>query len=557
MRRHAAGLTLVGLIVAACDRGAEPTPPRPAAKAAPGLFFAEVTTEAGLDFVHANGGSGRKYLPEIMGAGGSALDYDGDGWIDLYLVQSGSLPGTPGEPSPNRLYRNSGDGRFVEVTAAAGVGDTGYGMGSVAADYDADGDPDLYVVNFGPNVLYRNEGDGTFTDVTASAGVGDPAWGSSAAFFDADRDGHLDLYVVNYLEFGIDTHVDCGTPSQGILSYCTPDVYPAAADRFFRNSGDGTFVDATEASGLVETTGKGLGVVAADLTGDGWPDLYVANDSTPNFLFVNDGHGGFSEQGVAYGVSHNEDGMTEAGMGTDSGDVDRDGWPDLIVTNLSGETNALYLGGPGYFRYATRHAGLYAPSWLPVGFGTDFADFDSDGDLDLVVANGHVIDNIELIDDAQSFAQPAQLFLNDGLGGLTLLPSEGAGDISRPRVGRGSITLDYDNDGRLDLIITENSGPARLYRNLAAGGNWIGFDLRAERGNRDAIGAQVTISAAGQRLTEEKKAGSSYQTSGDPRLHFGLGAAARAEVRVRWPDGSEVEYGELPAGRYHALTDAR
>ncbi len=547
---------LAATLSTGCEREVPGSGPAatPARQPPAGTYFIDVSVHAGFDFKHAHGGSGKKYLPEIMGAGGSALDYDGDGWIDVYLVQSGSLPGAGGgQALSNRLYRNRGDGTFEDVTEAAGVGDTGYGMGSVAADYDNDGDPDLYVVNFGPNALYRNDGDGSFTDVTALAGVGDRAWGSSASFFDADQDGHLDLYVVNYLEFSVESHVDCGTPSKGILSYCSPDVYPAAADVFYRSRGDGTFADRTNEAGLTAANGKGLGAVAADLTGDGWPDLYVANDSTPNFLYVNLSSGSFRERGVALGVSHNEDGMTEAGMGTDVGDVNGDGHPDIFVTNLSNETNALYLGGSGFFTYATRRSGLYAPSYLPVGFGTDLLDADNDADLDLVVANGHVIDNISLIDDAQSFAQPGQLFLNDGSGVLSLVSPELAGDIAAPKVGRGTITLDFDNDGRLDLVITENNGPARLYRNVATAGNWIGFELETKGANRDAIGARITVAASGRSLSEEKKAGSSYQTSGDPRVHFGLGAATSAMVTVRWPNGDEVSYGELSAGRYHRL----
>ncbi|NND46769.1 MAG: VCBS repeat-containing protein, partial [Woeseiaceae bacterium] len=445
-------------------------------------YFRDVAAAAELDFVHVNGASSRKYLPEIMGAGGSVLDYDNDGWMDIYLVQSGQLPGSDVAVSAggNRLFRNRGDGTFDDVTSSARVGDTGYGMGAAAADYDNDGDADLYVVNFGRDVLYRNNGDGTFADVGEETGIDGERWGSSAAFFDADADGHLDLYVVNYLEFAVADHIDCGSPSEGVFSYCHPDVYEMQADVFYRGDGQGGFTDATAASGLLDTSGhgKGLGVVASDLDDDGDADLYVANDSTPNYLYRNLGDGQFEEVGLFTGTSHNDDGMTEAGMGTDAGDVNGDGLPDLIVTNLSAETNALYLGGEDFFDYGTRAAGLYEGSLMQVGFGVDFLDVDNDTDLDLFVTNGHVIDNIELTDDSQSFRQPSQLFLNDGTGRFSLVDAGLAGDIAKPGVGRGTMTFDYDNDGRLDVVVTRNNEAVNLYRNEWQGsGSWIGFEL--------------------------------------------------------------------------------
>ncbi len=547
--------------------GAAPAAGPAAAPLAGAAVFQDVTDRSGLDFTHVHGGTGRKYLPEIMGSGGAALDYDNDGWIDLYLVQSGSLPGAaePGEPGPsappkahNRLFRNRGVGtygeiRFEDVTARSGAGVGGYGMGAVAADYDRDGDVDLYAINLGPDALLRNNGDGSFTEVTAAAGITSPLWGSSAAFFDADLDGDLDLYVVNYLDFTVAKHVDCGTPSRGILSYCHPDAYEMAPDVFFRNRGDGTFEEATAAAGLVETTGKGLGVVAADLTGDGWPDVYVANDSTPNFLFRNRGDGTFLEAGLLLGVGYNEEGLTEAGMGAALGDVDGDGHLDLFVTNLSTETNALYLGGPQFFTYQTRQAGLFSASYLPVGFGAELEDLDNDGDLDLLVTNGHVIDNIELIDDAQSFRQPSQLFWNDGGGRFTEASEAALGGLNTPRVGRGTISLDADNDGRLDVAITFNNDRARLFRNeLPAAGAWIGLALADPLGG---VGARATLDTGRRTAEAVGLAGSSYQTSADPRLRFGLGDATRAaRVTIRWPDGGRQSFLDLAAGRHHRLT---
>ena len=550
MRRPAAAV-LVGLTLAAgCapQPGAAPAPP-PGAPAADSGAFRDVTPSSGLDFTHDHGGTGRKYLPEIMGSGGAALDYDGDGWTDLYLVQSGPVPGAGGDGAGpgNRLFRNLGDGGFEDVTARAGAGDTGYGQGAAAADYDGDGDVDLYLANLGPDVLLRNNGDGTFGDVTAESGIHSPEWGSSATFFDADRDGDLDLYVVNYLDFTVAKHVDCGRASRDVLSYCHPDVYEMAPDRFFRNRGDGSFEEATRAAGLVDTTGKGLGVVAADLTGDGWPDLYVANDSTPNFLYRNLGDGTFEEAGLLLGVGYNEEGLTEAGMGTDVGDVDGDGRLDLFVTNLSNETNALYLGGADFFTYETRQAGLWAATYLNVGFGAEIVDLDNDADPDLLITNGHVIDNIELIDDAQSFRQPSQLFLNDGGGRFTEAP-EAAGDLAERRVGRGTISLDADRDGRVDVAITFNNDRARLFRNELGGrGAWLGVRLDA---GAAAVGAAVVALSGGRRLLAAHTVGSSYQTSGEPRLHFGLGDGEVVDrLVVRWPDGSRQAYSGLPARR--------
>lgn len=522
-----------------------------------GALFEDVTEKARIDFVHDNGATGRKFLPEIMGSGACALDFDGDGWIDLYLMQSGNLPGTKRNKAQpfNRLLRNRGNGTFEDVTHRTGSGDPGYGMGCLAGDYDKDGDSDLYLVNFGPDVLLQNQGDGTFADATAQAGIDSPLWGSSAAFFDADLDGDLDLYVANYLDFTVGKHIDCGSPSKGFLSYCHPDAYPMSPDAFFLNRGDGTFKEDTAKAGFTDRTGKGLGVVAADFNGDGRPDLYVANDSTPNFLYLNQGEGRFEESALFWGVGYNEDGLTEAGMGVDAGDVNGDGLLDIVVTNLSQESNALYLGGKQEYSYHSRKSGIYEPSLIPVGFGVDLLDLDNDGDLDLIVTNGHVIDNIERIDDAQTFRQPSQAFWNDGKGNFTQVPPALLGGMSIPRVGRATVTLDYDNDGRLDLFITCNGDRPRLFRNVfAKAGNWIGLDMQGSQG----VGARVTMQAGGQIQVREAKSASSYQSSNDPRLHFGLRSAARSgRIEIRWPSGETRTLAGLPAGSYHHTTELK
>ncbi|MEM7244183.1 MAG: CRTAC1 family protein [Acidobacteriota bacterium] len=548
------GLVAV-LVLTGCSRTSPPES-APSDEPPSSRLFVERSAELGIEFVHVHGGSGKRYLPETMGAGGCALDHDADGRMDLYLVQSGALPGTDGSGggARNRLFANRGDDGFVDVTVGARVGDDGYGMGATCDDHDGDGDVDIYLSNFGPNVLLENDGSGTFSDVTDRAGVGDPRWSSSAAFLDADGDGQLDLHVVNYLEFTVATHRDCVL--RGVTAYCHPDAYSMAPDTFYRGLGGGRYEEATVAAGLVDTTGKGLGIVVGDIDDDGDPDVYVANDSTPNFLHRNDGTGRFEEIGWLVGVGYNADGETEAGMGTDMGDVNADGHPDLFVTNLDREANALYLGGPELFSFATRSSGLQGPSFPMLGFGTDLLDLDNDGDLDLFVTNGHVMDNIAETDDGFSHAQRAQVFLNDA-GRFTELAADRLGAPASPIVGRGTITTDLDDDGRLDVVVTCNDGPVRVFQNTAEdAGAWIGFSLVGTTGHASALGARVTVETAGRRLTEERRSGSSYQTSQDPRLHFGLGDAQVAErVTVRWPGGAEQVFADLACCRYYRLVE--
>ncbi len=531
----------------------------PGAAAIP--IFVDVTERAGIDFRHSHGASGQRYLPETMGGGGCALDFDGDGKMDLFWVQSGQLVGAIPQAVGHRLFRNRGDGTFADVTRAAGIAAIptrrGYGQGAVCADIDGDHDPDIYITALGPNLLLRNQGDGTFSEVAAELGIDDPAWSSSAAFFDADGDSDLDLYVVNYLDWTVENHRECRFARADLVQYCHPDVYPMAADHFYRQRTDGTFALADESAGLVDQTGKGLGVVVTDFDNDSRPDLYVTNDSTPNFFYRNLGQGKFAEEGLLRGAAFNEFGQTEAGMGVAAGDVNGDGFFDLLVTNLSLESNALYLGGPAGFTYATRQAGLHGPSLMVLGFGTDWLDLDHDGDLDLVVINGDVLDNVEQIHDGLTFRQPGQIFLNDGRGRFTELPAAQVGDLAVPRVGRGSIVLDFDDDGRLDLAVAYNHDRARLFHHQGEVGQWIGFRLRGAGKNTGAIGARVVVFAAGRQQLEEVRAGSSYLTSSDPRLHFGLGAADHVDrVVIHWPDGQTTELRNLAAGRYHSLAES-
>lgn len=558
-------LALTLLIAAvACgpgERDAPPPPPGPASAAParpPAPVFEDVTEASGIAFVHDRGAEGRRYLPETMGSGGCTLDADGDGLLDLYLVQSGPVPGSGSSqpPLPNRLWRNLGDGRFDDVTEPSGAGDLGHGMGATCADFDSDGDTDIFVVNFGPDALLRNDGGGRFTDVTAEAGVagGPEDFGSSAAFLDADADGDLDLFVVNYVEFTVATHVICR--ERGMLeAYCHPDVYEATPDRYFENVGGGRFRDATREAGLAEATGKGLGIVVLDFDDDADPDVFVANDSTPNQLWRNDGRGRFEDVGQAMGVAFSEDGKALAGMGVDAGDIDGDGRLDVVVTNFAAEPNSLFINGPHGFRHGGRLHGIHGPSLPVLGFGADFLDVNLDAHLDLLIANGHIIDNIAQADPAQSHPQPAHLFLGTGKPPLKLAPAEVAGSLAMPAVARGTITWDPDSDGRLDLVVTMSGERVRLHRNVSRGGRFIGFLLRGARANRDGVGARVTVETEGRRQVDERRAGSSYQTSGDPRLHFGVADAAWARVTVRWSASSTDVQERLETGRYWLLAE--
>ncbi len=509
------------------------------------VTFTDLTTAAGLaTVVHAHGGTGRKYYIETVPPGVCWLDFDRDGWQDLYFVQSGPLPRSPRPAGSkhSRLFRNQGDGTFVDVTDAAGVGNaSGYGNGCTAGDYDNDGDEDLYVTNFGPSVLYRNNGDGTFTDVADGAGVKDGLYASSAAWADYDNDGRLDLFVANYVDFTMDDEKFCGDVRQNRRSYCHPDAYGGLPDVLYHNEGNGSFKEVARASGIWDPNGKGLGVIWLDYNNDGYQDLYVANDATPNPLYRNVGNGRFTDVTLLAGVCCSEDGKPQSGMGVDAGDLDGDGWQDLFVTNLSNETNEFYrnLGGKGPFSIDTYPAGLGEVSLLMSGWGTDMFDYDNDGDLDIVVTNGHPMDDIALDSDIITTAERPFLFENDGHGKFADIGRGRGAYFGGTDVGRGLATADYDNDGDLDFVVAANNHRATLLRNDGgnAAGHWITLRLEGVRCNRDAIGARVTVRASGRSQVFDARSASSYLSQNDMRLHVGLGGSAQVDsIEIRWPE---------------------
>ena len=518
------------------------------------VVFVDIAREAGIDFVHQNGAEGMRYLPETYGSGVAFIDFDVDGQLDAYWVNSGRIPGLTQAPlAPNALYRNEGSNRFVEVAARAGVADVGYGMGAVVGDYNADGYPDLYVSNFGANVLYKNAGNGLFDD--ASQGVDDPGWGTSAAFADVDLDGDLDLFVGNYVEYPLGQDlVSCWVGNSDERLYCDPRKFVGQVDRLYINGGaeaDWGWRDGTGDWGLLSTEGKELGVILGDYDGDGDPDLYLANDMTPNMLYRNDGSH-FVERGLASGTSLNDEGGVEAGMGVDLGDVNADGLQDFFVTNFQWESNTLYRNaGSGFFIDATVASGVQKASMAYLGFGTGFLDYDNDGDLDLFVANGHVYDNVEQVDHASTYPQRNQLLDNDGLGRFVENMKAGPGfDLSQ--VSRGAAFGDIDNDGDVDIAVSNSAGPAVLLRNDGGNArNWLGIELVGSGDNRDGVGAVVEVWVGDKRQLRERRAGGSYLSSHDGRLLFGLGEARAAErVAVRWPSGKRHALDDILANQY-------
>jgi hypothetical protein len=510
------------------------TAPAPA-----GVQFTDVTAAAKISFKHTSGATGKKYLPETMGSGVVVLDYDKDGWPDVFFVNSRSWTRGAGPAAVSALYRNNHDGTFTDVTRAAGLAVPLYALGGAAADYDNDGLVDLYVTCLGPNRLFRNLGRGRFADVTVKAGVGDPGFSMSTAFFDYDKDGRLDLYVANYVTWALEKDLFCTLDGKR-KSYCTPESYNGQSGTLYRNRGDGTFEDVTGKAGLENPSAKALGVAILDYDADSWPDLFVANDTQPNRLYRNGGDGTFKDVAVAAGVAFGETGVARAGMGVDAADWKGSGRPGLVIGNFSNEMIGLYHNeGNGLFVDEAPASGVGAASQLSLTFAAFFFDFDLDGQLDVFAATGHVADDIGAVQPKVTHAQRPHLFRALGGGRFEDVAPRSGPALQRPMVARGAAYLDFDRDGDLDLVVTTNNGPAYLLRN--DGGN-RNHGLRVKtvgtKSNRDGIGAVVSASVAGGSKRQALvKSGSSYCSQSELGVTFGLGTAAKADVEVRWPSG--------------------
>jgi enediyne biosynthesis protein E4 len=503
-----------------------------------GLFQEVPAATSGIRWVHVNGFSAERYLPETVGAGCAFLDYDNDGWMDVYLVNSGPTDfWKPAPPPRNALYRNNHDGTFADVTRKAGVGGGTYGMGAAAADFDNDGDPDLLVTGYGSVILYRNGGDGTFADVTRTAGLAAATgWSTSAAWLDADGDGDLDLFVGRYVAYGGDSYVLCGNDGKGRRRYCIPKLFKPTTSLLYENRGDGTFREIGAGAAIGKVAGKALGVVAADVDDDGRTDLFVAHDTAPNALFLNGGKG-WTEVGLEAGVAFGDSGKARSGMGVDAVDFDQDGREDLFVANIDQEMFSLYknLDGRTFDDVAGAQGIAQATRFLS-GWGLRFFDYDNDGWPDLFLANGHPDDRIAETYTQITHKEPLLLFKNDK-GRLRNVSRDGGPAFAKRLSARGLATGDFDNDGRVDVLVTANGGAPVLLRNAAgAGRHWIGVRLAGTRGNRDGVGARLAWSAGGAVRSRQKVGGGSYLSSHDVREVLGLGTAAKLDwVEVRWP----------------------
>ena len=523
-----------------------------------GFHLTDVTSEARIRFQHTNGAYGGKLLPETLGSGCAFLDYDGDGWQDILLVNGMDWPGHAHSRSTLKLYRNNRNGTFTDVTRSAGLDIEMYGMGVAVGDYNNDGFPDILITCVGQNRLFKNTGRGRFVDVTHSSGLGKrQAFSTSALWFDYDRDGLLDLFVCNYVKWSPEHDVFCSLDGKH-KSYCTPEAYVGETCWLFHNRGNGTFEDVTASSGIFDTSSKSLGVAMFDSNHDGWPDLVVANDTQPNKLYRNQRNGTFKDVAVEAGIAFSAEGKARAGMGVGVGDFDNSGREGIAITNFDNEMIGLYRAdASGTLTDVAIETGVGLPSKTTLGFGCAFADLDLSGWLDLVAVNGHIDDTVRNVRNV-GYAQPPQLFLNDRKGGFREVGAEVGGGFDQPRVGRGLAIGDFDNDGDLDVLMTTNNGPAFLFRNdQTAGYRSIRFRLAGTQSNRDAIGARVKVFTDGVIQTRMVRSGSSYLSQSELAATFGLGPRDRAErVVIEWPSGRTEEYKQLAAG-FWEITEAR
>ena len=523
--------------------------------------FEEVAPEkSGIRWVHTAGKSAARFLPETTGPGCAFLDYDNDGWMDIYLVNSGKCDFyEPHLPLRNALYRNNRDGTFTDVTEAAHVAGGGYGQGVAVGDYDGDGFPDLYVTQYGRSILYHNNGNGTFTDVTEKAGVAAPGWSSSAAWFDYDNDGKLDLFICQFVEFSRRINKSCGSGEEGKHGYCIPRLYDPMPSWLFHNNGDGTFTDVSKTSGIANALGKAWGVVATDLNNDGQMDLFVSNDTVPNFVFMNRGKGRFEETGTFAGVAYSADGRARSGMGLDSADFNQDGWMDLFVANIDMERFAIYQNNHDEtFDDQAAATGIGMATRLMSGWGLKFLDYDNDGYLDLFLANGNPDDLIESIHSLVKYQEPLMLFHGNGKGFVNVSAQSGP-VFAKPLSARGLAIGDFDNDGATDVLIANNDGaPVLLHNNLGTQNHWLGIRLVGTKSNPDAIGARITYQAQDLKQQRMKVGGGSFLSSHDPRIVLGLGSRSKIDwLEIKWPlPSSKIErFSGLPVDRYITIVE--
>jgi hypothetical protein len=527
------------------------------------VTFRDITAKAGISFTHNNGAAGKKYLPETMGPGVAFIDYDNDGWPDIFLVNGTDWPGSAKKHSTPKLYHNNHDGTFTDVTHKAGLDVEFFGLGVAVGDYDNDGFDDLFVTALGQNHLFHNNGNGTFTDVTSKAGLlGPNDFGTSAAWVDYDKDGKLDLVVGNYVQWSVQGDLYCTLDGKS-KSYCTPESYKGTSVRLWHNRGDGTFEDVTQKAGLADATSKTLGVAILDYDNDGWPDLLFSNDTQPNKLYRNNGNGTFTEKGVGAGVAFSEDGIARAGMGVDAADYDHSGAPSILITNFSNQMLSLYHNeGKGLFVDEAPRSEVGRNSLLTLGFGCFFFDYDLDGWPDILIANGHIDRDIQRVQPNVKYAMPPHLFRNLGRDGFQEVTKNVGEEFGKPRVGRGAAYADVNNDGRLDLLLSTNGGPVYLFLNEASGGAKANQSVRVKlvgtKSNRDGIGALVKVLAGGEMQSQMLRSGSSYLSASELILTFGLAQRSKADtIEIDWPSGMVEKLSNVDAGQTITVTEGK